>query len=100
MEPQFTAELWAHAEGPGSWHFVTLPVDVADDLRAAAGAAGPPTAFGSIRVRVTVGSTTWLTSLFPESQGGSMVLPVKKAVRVAEGLEAGDRVGVRVGLAG
>ena len=42
--------------------------------------------FGSVRVEVTVGETVWRTSLFPSAEAGAYVLPVKKAVRVAEGL--------------
>jgi hypothetical protein len=40
-------------------------------------------------VDVTVGSTRWSTSIFPDSKRGTYVLPLKKAVRVAEGLSAG-----------
>ena len=39
-----------------------------------------------MRVEVTVGATVWRTSLFPSAEAGAYVLPVKKAVRVAEGL--------------
>jgi hypothetical protein len=86
-EHMFRAELWEHSPGdPGSWHFVTLPLDVAEDIGIE---AGPRGGFGSVRVEVRTGSTTWKTSLFPEAAGGSFVLPVKKAVREAEGLDAG-----------
>ncbi len=84
---RFDAELWEHSpDGPGSWHFVTVPREVVEEL---APEAGPPRGFGSIRVEVTVGATTWRTSLFPDADG-TMVLPVKKAVRSAEDLHAGD----------
>jgi hypothetical protein len=95
MGTPFAAEVWAYDEQPGSWHFVTLPLDVADELRAE---AGPRRGFGSIRVAVRVGATSWHTSVFPEAQGGSMVLPVKRAVRLAEGLDAGDSCVVEVAL--
>ena len=95
MGSSFLAEVWAHGDEPGSWHFVTLPADVADDLREA---SGPPVGFGSVRVVATIGATTWETSVFPEAAGGSMVLPVKKAVRRAEGLESGTVCEVAVDL--
>lgn len=47
-----------------------------------------------MRVRVTVGATTWSTSVFPDTKQGSYVLPVKKAVRSTEGIEEGDDVKV------
>jgi hypothetical protein len=96
MGRPFLADLWAHGDEPGSWHFVTLPGDVAEEVR---DEAGPRRGFGSVRVRVRLGSTTWQTSLFPDASSGSMVLPVKRAVRVAEGVEAGDRCELEVELA-
>ena len=95
MEVSFTAELWAHGDDPGSRHFVTLPVELADEIR---DAAGPRRGFGSIRVAARLGASRWETSLFPESGTGSMVLPVKKAVRLAERVEAGDACAIEVAM--
>ncbi|MFW5473059.1 DUF1905 domain-containing protein [Knoellia sp. CPCC 206450] len=90
MRFTFTAPLWEWS-AQGGWFFVTLPIDAADDI-----AALPRSerGFGSVRVRVTVGATTWSTSVFPDTKLGSYVLPVKKAVRKAEGIEDGDDVEV------
>jgi hypothetical protein len=96
VQAEFSAKLWAYGDEPGSWHFVTLPVEVADELRDHADSAGPRRGFGSIRVSATIGSTTWQTSLFPDTKRGSMLLPVKKLVRVAEDLEPGDSCMVTV----
>ena len=86
----FEAELWEH-HGQGAWHFVTVPAELSADLRERYGdrAAG----FGSLRVEVTIGGSTWRTSVFPE-KSDRYVLPVKKPVRRAEDLEAGDVVEV------
>jgi hypothetical protein len=90
----FDAELWLY-DGDAAWHFVTLPPDVADEIEAnATSRAG----FGSVPVRVTIGATTWSTSLFPDSKAQSYVLPVKKDVRRREGLTAGDPVTVHLSL--
>jgi hypothetical protein len=88
---RFRVELWEH-DGPGAWHFVSLPEDDADEIDAVHG--GRARGFGSQRVEVTVGATTWRTSVFPDTKRGTYVLPVKKPVRVAEGLSAGDLVAV------
>jgi hypothetical protein len=87
---RFTAELWPW-KPDGGWYFLTLPAGAAEVVREH---PRPPRGFGSVRVRATVGSTTWATSVFPDSGSGSYVLPVKKAVRRAEGLEDGDPVEV------
>lgn len=91
LEVSFDAELWLH-QGEGSWHFVTLPVDLADDVRERATGRG----FGSVRVTAVVGETRWETSLFPETKTGSYVLPVKQQVRRANDLVAGDVVTIRL----
>ncbi len=82
----FTAEVREHS-GSASWYFLSLPEAEADDIEQMFGhqAAG----FGSIRVEVTIGSSTWRTSLFPDTKRGTYVLPLKKPVRLAEGLTAG-----------
>lgn len=87
----FDATLWRH-DGEAAWYFVTLPFDVADDIEERFGrtAAG----FGSIRVQVRLGATSWATSVFPDTKRESYVLPVKAAVRRAEGLDDGSRVGI------
>ena len=86
----FSAELWLH-DGEAGWHFVTLPPEVAEQVRAE---AGEPRGFGSVRVEVTVGGSTWRTSVFPDTRTGSFVLPVKAEVRRREDLLAGDVVEV------
>lgn len=88
---RFTAELWPY-QGEAAWWFVTVPVDVGDTLRELT--EGQRRGFGSVPVRVTVGASTWSTSVFPDKTSGSYVLPVKKAVRVREDLEDGDPVDV------
>ncbi|MEU3627219.1 DUF1905 domain-containing protein [Amycolatopsis coloradensis] len=59
---------------------------------------GPRRGFGAVRVGVGIGGSEWKTSIFPDSQRGSYVLPVKKAVRKAEGLEEGDVAKVTIEL--
>ncbi|HEX6197356.1 MAG TPA: DUF1905 domain-containing protein [Jiangellaceae bacterium] len=97
MVVTFEAELWMwDARRSDTWTFVSLPVGTSDDIRGLAGE--PSRGFGSARVRATVGATTWTTSIFPDSGRGSYVLPIKRAVRKAEGLDVGDMATVIVEL--
>jgi hypothetical protein len=91
---RFSAPLWQYP-GEGSWYFVAVPEEISDDI--AELTAGRRNGFGSVRVSVTVGGSTWQTSLFP-SKSGSYLLPVKKPVRVAEGLDEGTPVEARLDL--
>lgn len=93
----FDAELWTwDARRVDSWTFVSLPAEASEEIRDLAGE--PRRGFGSIRVRVTVGVSTWTTSIFPESGGGGYVLPIKRAIRKAEALDVGDIATVTVAL--
>ncbi len=85
----FTAELWLHP-GPAGWHFLTLPPALADEVSDRTAAAAR--AFGSVPVRVTIGSSSWSTSLFPDARSASYLLPVKAAIRRRERLGSGDAV--------
>ena len=91
----FRALLWEH-ESTSGWHFLSLPDDVADEIEAASSdrAGG----FGSIRVEATIGATTWRTSLFPDARRRTYVLPIKRPVRAAEGLDAGSWTDVAVSV--
>lgn len=92
MEPdirfEFDAELWLYSATKASWHFATVPKDVSEQIRFFSGrsAAG----FGSIRVKVTVGQTSWKTSVFPDKASGCYFLPIKADVRKAENLHLGE----------
>ena len=85
----FTAPLWiwTSENGPGAWHFVTLPEDIADQIDD--NLTGPRAGFGSVKVRAAVGATAWEPSIFPSKEQASFILPVKKSVRMAEALQAG-----------
>jgi hypothetical protein len=93
---EFSAALWRWKGG--SWHFVTVPQGISDEVDAVVGDATG--GFGSVKVEVTVGGSTWSTSLFPSTEEAAYVLPVKKAVRSAEGMAEGDTVAVAIRLAG
>ena len=82
----FSAALWEW-ESKASWYFVSLPDDDADDIDERFG--GTAGGFDSIRVEVTIGDSTWRTSLFPSTSAKTYVLPIKKAVRKAEDLAGG-----------
>jgi hypothetical protein len=88
----FTAELWRW-EAQSGWFFVTVDPAASAAIRER---PRPPRGFGSVRVRATVGGSTWATSVFPDASRGAYVLPMKKAVRRAEGLDEGDPADVRL----
>ena len=91
----FRAHLWLYP-GEAGWHFLTLPEVVADDLREEA--APYRKGFGSVKVTAEISGHSWQTSVFPDSKSGSYLLPVKKAIRTAARISAGDEVAVRLAI--
>lgn len=88
----FSAALWRW-QGEAAWHFVSLPAEVSDEIEERFGRSG---GFGSVRVRVHIGASTWSTSLFPDSRSKTYLLPIKKAIRSQEDLEEGALLEVTV----
>ncbi len=92
LDFSFTAELWEWKSNGekrgGSWHFVTLPQDISKDIKTFT--RHRKTGFGSVRVKAQCGNTEWLTSIFPSKEQEAYLLPIKKSVRTAEGLKAGE----------
>lgn len=84
---EFTADLWRWAARTDEWVFVRLPDEASEEIAAVPRLRA---GFGAVKVRATIGGTSWRTSIFPETGTGPYVLPVKQAVRRAERLELGD----------
>jgi Domain of unknown function (DUF1905) len=80
--------LWEW-EATGGWFFASLSADDSAEIR---DQPRERRGFGSIRVEVSIGSSVWRTSIFPDSKSGCFVFPVKKAIRAAEALVDGSAV--------
>ena len=91
MRLEFTGEVFVW-RGPAPFYFVAVPLDESDDIRAISSAV--TYGWGMIPVRARIGDTEWRTSLWPKD--GGYVVPIKAAVRNAEGFGEGDVVGVRL----
>lgn len=91
----FTAKVWQYP-GQATWHFVTLPNEVAAEIREIVGTS--TRGFGSVRVKVSVGSSTWKTSIFPDAKTKSFLLPIKQEVRKAENIHENNSLDVHLEL--
>jgi hypothetical protein len=86
-------QIWTNDEG--SAHFLVLPKEHADEIRAHS--LFNPRGFGSVRVECTCRNVIWRTSVFPRKSGGYF-LPVKIDVCRRAGLSAGDEVALDIDL--
>lgn len=93
-----TGTLWRWTGGSsgGSWHFLTIDGEAGESLSATAlmrRLERTIGGFGSIKVAARIGASRFSTSVFPSKSEG-WILPIKAAVRKAEGIGEGDAVEV------
>ena len=93
----FKAELWVW-KGDSAWHFLTLPQEMSAKIKFFS--AQPTRGFGSVRVEVRIGTSTWKTSIFPSKTSKAYILPVKADVRRAEKMSVGKAANVRLRILG
>jgi hypothetical protein len=80
--------------GPAPYYFVPVPDEECADIREVAAMA--TYGWGVIPVEARVGEVDFGTSLFPRE--GGYLLPLKNAVRVPQGISAGDEVTVEMSI--
>lgn len=84
-----------HWHGPSPFHFVAVPEDACAVIRDVA--AMVSYGWGVIPVSARVGDTIFTTSLFPKN--GGYLVPLKDAVRAAEGIDVDDTISVLLTIA-
>lgn len=78
--------------GPAPFYFVATPDEESAAIEAVASMV--TYGWGVIPVKGRIGATDFTTSLFPRDE--TYLVPMKVAVRRAEGLELGDQVTIRL----
>lgn len=101
---EHSAAIWQwQGDGPASWYFITFDGDAGEAIAAHEAQrrlelGSRRRGFGSVKVEARIRETSWRTSVFPGKAQGGYLLPVKAAVRKAEGIGEGDVVSVRLTL--
>jgi len=91
VQIEFEGEIFRWQSREQEWIFVALPAPLSAEI---AEIPRPRRGFGSVRVEARIGLSTWRTSIFPDAAQGAYVLPLKRAVREAEGIGAEGIVSV------
>ncbi|MBT6254062.1 DUF1905 domain-containing protein [Candidatus Uhrbacteria bacterium] len=86
------AKLWVYP-GKATWHFVTLNKAATKAVEKIKPVKRK--GWGSIPINITVGSSTWKTSIFP-GKNGEYIIPIKAAIRKKEGLEKDSTVNMYI----
>ncbi len=91
MVCEFSGPVW-YWRGPAPFYFVTVPEAHAADIKALERLA--TYGWGMIPVEVSIGGSTWKTSLWPKD--GLYIVPLKTVIRRAEEIDEGDVLNVRL----
>ncbi len=92
------AEVWLYPGESANWHFVNVSKEVSAEIRERFGEQSR--GWGSLPVTVTLGRTTWETSIFPDKRSACYLLPLKVAVRTKEMVQAGDKISLSIQIRG
>lgn len=85
-------ELQSNSTRASAWFFVRIEKETAEIIKDNFGmyAAG----WGSLPVNVTLGNSTWKTSIFPDK--GTYLLPIKSQIRKAENISEGGDLNIKL----
>ncbi len=84
-----TEKIWLYP-GKAGWFFITIPKEVSKEIDYFF--ATQKKGWGSLPVTVTIGQTTWQTSIFPDKKSAAYLLPIKVEVRKKESITENDAV--------
>ncbi len=94
LKIHITANVWLYPGESAQWHFVTIPKKETSLINTEYSSL--KRGWGSLPVEVTIGTTTWNTSIFPDKKSGTYILPLKALVRRKEGIEVGDKIQLQI----
>ncbi|TAK56852.1 DUF1905 domain-containing protein [Patescibacteria group bacterium] len=87
------SEVWIYP-GMAGWHFVGVPKKQGVEIKKKYGRDAK--GWGSLPVQVTIGKTSWVTSIFPDKKSGTYLLPLKAQVRKKEDIFAKDLINFKI----
>jgi hypothetical protein len=83
------ARVWLYP-GMTGWHFVTIPKNISDEIKQLF--KDRTRGWGSLRVQVNLGETSWQTSIFPDKKEDAYLLPLKSEIRKKENITENDLI--------
>ena len=93
IEYLFTSKTWKH-RGPGSWHFVSLPIDISTEIREIL--KSEEQGWGRLKATVKIGNTEWATAIWFDTKHKTYLLPFKSEIRKKENLKEEQEITVYI----
>jgi hypothetical protein len=92
---EFWAQLWQYA-GPNAWYFISLPADVATEIRA--NLKWQEEGWGRMKATARIGQSEWDTAIWFDTKRNTYILPIKALIRTNEGLKLNEDIQVLIGI--
>ncbi|MFZ2784273.1 MAG: DUF1905 domain-containing protein [Sediminibacterium sp.] len=86
---EFSARSWQHSPA-GGWYFVSLPTDIAKEIRENLG--WQEEGWGRLKARAKIGNSEWDTAIWFDTKQKTYLLPLKSEIRRKEKIEAGKKI--------
>lgn len=86
---EFTATTWK-SNGPGGWHFISLPGDLAKEIRGAL--RSEEEGWGRLKATARIGSSEWRTAIWFDTKINTYLLPIKAGIRQSENITFGKNI--------
>jgi hypothetical protein len=81
---EFTAKPWQYT-GPGGWHFVSVPGELAKEIRNAL--KSEEEGWARLAATAKIGNSEWRTAIWFDTKLNTYLLPLKADIRKKENLE-------------
>lgn len=80
---EFTTTPWQY-EGKGAWIFVTLPIEIASEIRTHF--KWMEEGWGRLKATAQIGQTKWETAIWFDTKKQTYLLPLKTEIRKKENI--------------
>lgn len=80
---EFRSKVWQHP-APGGWYFVSLPAAVSKEIRKQFKLQEQ--GWGRLKITAQTGKSKWATAIWFDTRRRTYLLPLKKEIRVKEGI--------------
>lgn len=91
----FSEKPWQHAS-PGGWYFVSLPKDMAKEIRGLL--QSEEEGWGRLKATASIGKSEWKTAIWFDTKADTYLLPLKAEIRKKESIESGTAITVAIWL--
>ena len=89
---QFNGSIWQYSTLKGSWYFVSLPMEIAEEIRE--NLKWQEEGWGRLKATAKINHAEWETAIWFDTKMKTYLLPLKADIRRKEKLDIGNSVSI------